>query len=214
MRSSFIIIIFFRSLPRNALTSQQIQAGYLSQAAAAANYTAAANAAARAYGAAAAAQPSTMAAYAAVPAKWVIPLKKLCAIRLTYSATFIFSYGADPYLGHSIGPVPTYGISNSAELQSVNKLVRIEKSFSTFKNWRWYFWFVCPRRLPCTEVVTTDSHPIERISRKWTMSVKKRNEKQVGKKRREITKWVKTRPAAVFFFFFFNCWVFWCVCGQ
>lgn len=34
-----------------------------------------------------------------------------------------FSYGADPYLGHSIGPMPTYGISNSAELQSVNKLV-------------------------------------------------------------------------------------------
>lgn len=38
-----------------------------------------------------------------------------------------FSYGADPYLGHSIGPVPTYGISNSAELQSVNKLVRQNK---------------------------------------------------------------------------------------
>jgi hypothetical protein len=69
-RSSFIFSLFlFPPLPRNALTSQQIQAGYLSQAAAAANYTAAANAAARAYGAAAAAQPSTMAAYAAVPAK-------------------------------------------------------------------------------------------------------------------------------------------------
>ena len=43
------------------------QAGYLSQAAAAAGYTAAANAAARAYGAAAAAQPAV--AYAAVPAR-------------------------------------------------------------------------------------------------------------------------------------------------
>lgn len=40
-----------------------------------------------------------------------------------------FSYGADPYLGHSIGPVPTYGISNSAELQSVNKLVRQNKNW-------------------------------------------------------------------------------------
>jgi hypothetical protein len=65
----FFLFFLFPPLPRNALTSQQIQAGYLSQAAAAANYTAAANAAARAYGAAAAAQPSTMAAYAAVPAK-------------------------------------------------------------------------------------------------------------------------------------------------
>ena len=45
------------------------QAGYLSQAAAAANYTAAANAAARAYGAAAAAQPSV--AYATVPARYI-----------------------------------------------------------------------------------------------------------------------------------------------
>lgn len=44
------------------------QAGYLSQAAAAAGYTAAANAAARAYGAAAAAQPAV--AYAAVPARY------------------------------------------------------------------------------------------------------------------------------------------------
>jgi len=86
--------------------NSQSTAGYLSQAAAAANYTAAANAAARAYGAAAAAQPSTMAAYAAVPA----------------------NYGADPYLGHSIGPVPTYGISNSAELQSVNKLAAMYRS--------------------------------------------------------------------------------------
>jgi hypothetical protein len=66
---AFIFYSFLFVFPRNALTSQQIQAGYLSQAAAAANYTAAANAAARAYGAAAAAQPSTMAAYAAVPAK-------------------------------------------------------------------------------------------------------------------------------------------------
>ena len=43
-----------------------LQAGYLSQAAAAAGYTAAANAAARAYGAAAA-QPAV--AYAPIPAK-------------------------------------------------------------------------------------------------------------------------------------------------
>ena len=64
-----LLFFLYFLFPRNALTSQQIQAGYLSQAAAAANYTAAANAAARAYGAAAAAQPSTMAAYAAVPAK-------------------------------------------------------------------------------------------------------------------------------------------------
>jgi len=88
--------------------SQSTQAGYLSQAAAAAGYTAAANAAARAYGAAAAAQPAV--AYAAVPA----------------------SYGADPYLGHSIAPVqvPTaYGVSNSAvELQSVNKLAAMYRS--------------------------------------------------------------------------------------
>lgn len=89
-----------------ATDAYRLQAGYLSQAAAAANYTAAANAAARAYGAAAAAQPSTMAAYAAVPA----------------------NYGADPYLGHSIGPMPTYGISNSAELQSVNKLAAMYRS--------------------------------------------------------------------------------------
>jgi hypothetical protein len=84
-------------------------AGYLSQAAAAAGYTAAANAAARAYAANAAAavsqQPAV--AYAAVPA----------------------SYAADPYLGHSIGPVPAaYGVSNSVELQSVNKLAAMYRS--------------------------------------------------------------------------------------
>lgn len=49
-----------------------VQAGYLSQAAAAAGYTAAANAAARAYGAAAAAQPAV--AYATVPARWAFLL--------------------------------------------------------------------------------------------------------------------------------------------
>jgi hypothetical protein len=56
-----------------------------------------------------------------------------------------FSYGADPYLGHSIGPVPTYGISNSAELQSVNKLVRqnkkIESKIVRFNSF-WFFGFI------------------------------------------------------------------------
>ena len=136
------------------------QAGYLSQAAAAANYTAAANAAARAYGAAAAAQPSV--AYATVPARYIAIHSLLDGVFI-YNCYYSNSYGTDPYLGHSIGPVPTYGVTNSVELQSVNKLVGFfyKVSFCAHIINRIFLLFSCILRLRCTEVVTTGSHPIE-----------------------------------------------------
>ncbi|GAB6025923.1 hypothetical protein CHUAL_011894 [Chamberlinius hualienensis] len=83
----------------------QLQAGYA--AAAAAGYTAAA---ARAYtAAAAAAQP--VASYAAVAGS-VLPVLPNPATAKTDISTYLLRYGrdyADPYLGHSIGPVAGYG---------------------------------------------------------------------------------------------------------
>lgn len=83
----------------------QLQAGYA--AAAAAGYTAAA---ARAYtAAAAAAQP--VASYAAVAGS-VLPVVPNPGTAKTDISTYLLRYGreyADPYLGHSIGPVAGYG---------------------------------------------------------------------------------------------------------
>ena len=114
--------------------------------------------------------PELMALQQPLSPPWpTLPSRPGILLFIHYLMVFLFkivisnSYGTDPYLGHSIGPVPTYGVTNSVELQSVNKLVGFfyKVSFCAHIINRIFLLFSCILRLRCTEVVTTGSHPIE-----------------------------------------------------